>query len=102
MEKNLRIFKKKYQPKRRVENQEYENIFEVIISLNEYDVKYSARTCIDFNIRVGFWYSVKIRKGFLYSINRLEELKEKPDFSILAYDIETTKDPLKFPNPDFD
>lgn len=31
-----------------------------------------------------------------------KELLEKPEFTILAFDIETTKEPLKFPDADID
>lgn len=63
---------------------------------------YSARVCIDLNIRVSFWYELIVRKKFVVKINRKENLVEKPIFTVLAYDIETTKEPLKFPDPDID
>lgn len=35
-------------------------------------------------------------------MEKREDFVEKPEFSILAFDIETTKAPLKFPDPDID
>ncbi len=94
----MNYFKKKYKPKRKEDNFHFDDICEVLIDLREYDVKYSARVCIDYDIRVSFWYEVKISKGFVANIEKIPDMLEKPDFSILAYDIETTKEQLRFPD----
>lgn len=78
------------------------DMFSLIEDLREHDVMYSARVCIDHNIRVSFWYDLKVRKGFVQQISLNESLLEKPEFDILAFDIETTKAPLKFPTPESD
>lgn len=80
----------------------YESAFAYIEDLREHDVMYSARVAIDHNIRVSFWYDVKVRKGFVHQITPNERLLEKPDFGILAFDIETMKAPMKFPQPSTD
>ena len=95
-------FKRKYKPKKRKNADTFEDIFELIDNLYEHDLSYSARACIDNDIRVAFWYNVTVRKGFVHKIIKEEEILEKPDFSVLAFDIETTKAPLKFPDPDID
>ncbi|CCF58037.1 hypothetical protein KAFR_0D03890 [Kazachstania africana CBS 2517] len=64
-----------------------------IEDIREYDVPYHVRVSIDKNIRVGKWYKVS-SAGFL-------ECTEKVAFAdpvVLAFDIETTKPPLKFPD----
>ena len=60
--------------------------------IREYDVPYHVRVSIDKNLRVGKWYKVT-SNGFF-------EIVEKVAFAdpvVLAFDIETTKAPLKFP-----
>ncbi|KAK5774182.1 hypothetical protein RI543_004469 [Arxiozyma heterogenica] len=68
-----------------------------IEDIREYDVPYHVRVSIDKNIRVGKWYKV-LSQGFL-------ECVEKVAFAdpvVLAFDIETTKAPLKFPDANID
>jgi len=59
---------------------------------------------IDLKIFVGLWYSIKLQVGLSYSpiIERRMDLIESPDCIVFAYDIETTKLPLKFPDASFD
>lgn len=78
------------------------NVLGCIRDLREYDVSYHTRVMIDLNFRVGNWYVVGYRDRYIHQIRPLEETRERPDFIILAYDIETTKLPLKFPNADID
>lgn len=68
-----------------------------IEDIREYDVPYHVRVSIDKNIRVGKWYKIS-SKGFI-------EMTEKVAFAdpvVLAFDIETTKAPLKFPDASVD
>ncbi|CAK7894119.1 DNA polymerase epsilon catalytic subunit A [[Candida] anglica] len=68
-----------------------------IDDIREYDVPYHVRVSIDKNIRVGKWYNVYVAQ----QETSLEEDKEKIAFAdpvVLAFDIETTKAPLKFPD----
>ncbi|ODV69915.1 DNA polymerase epsilon catalytic subunit A [Hyphopichia burtonii NRRL Y-1933] len=72
-----------------------------IDDIREYDVPYHARVSIDMNIRVGKWYDVYVKHGDV----SLVEDKEKIAFAdpvVLAFDIETTKAPLKFPDAKID
>lgn len=69
--------------------------------LREYDVPYHVRVSIDKNIRVGKWYNVFALHGAV----TLEEDTEKIAFAdpvVMAFDIETTKAPLKFPDAKVD
>ncbi|GFN92313.1 DNA polymerase epsilon catalytic subunit a-like [Plakobranchus ocellatus] len=68
----------------------------------EYDVPYHVRVSIDLKIFVGHWYSVKGRGSNEIEIHRREDLVAWPDPVVLAFDIETTKLPLKFPDPQTD
>lgn len=70
--------------------------------IREYDVKYSMRVAIDLNIFVGLWYDTTVVEGVV-TIEKLPESKYAPAMPlIIAFDIETTKAPLKFPQPEED
>lgn len=72
-----------------------------IDDIREYDVPYHVRVSIDKDIRVGKWYNVYVK----HHETTLEEDKEKLAFAdpvVLAFDIETTKAPLKFPDSKID
>ena len=73
-----------------------------IIEVREYDVAYHIRCMIDLEIRCSFWYEVKVNGPLLKNITHLTEKLDKADLRILAFDIETTKQPLKFPDAKFD
>ncbi|CAG5130838.1 unnamed protein product, partial [Candidula unifasciata] len=75
---------------------------ENIVDLREYDVPYHVRVSIDLKIFVGHWYSVKGRSSQELDIQRREDLVAWPDPVVLAFDIETTKLPLKFPDSQTD
>ncbi|XP_017560564.1 DNA polymerase epsilon catalytic subunit A [Pygocentrus nattereri] len=74
-----------------------------IVDMREYDVPYHVRLSIDLKIHVAHWYNVRYR-GSAYSpeIVRRDDLVERPDPVVLAFDIETTKLPLKFPDAETD
>ncbi|KAI1232850.1 hypothetical protein IHE44_0006030 [Lamprotornis superbus] len=74
-----------------------------IVDMREYDVPYHVRLSIDLKIHVAHWYNVRYR-GSTYppEITRRDDLVERPDPVVLAFDIETTKLPLKFPDADTD
>jgi DNA polymerase epsilon subunit 1 len=75
--------------------------YESIRELREYDVSYVTRVCIDCQVRCGFWYRVQqpSSAGVSPVLNLLSELVERANPTVLAYDIECTKAPLKFPDP---
>ncbi|KAB5518121.1 hypothetical protein GE09DRAFT_514159 [Coniochaeta sp. 2T2.1] len=72
-----------------------------IVDIREYDVPYHVRVMIDLNIRVGKWYFVEAKHG-VTTIVCNEERLAMADPVIMAYDIETTKLPLKFPDAAID
>ncbi len=73
--------------------------------LREYDVPYNVRVCMDLEIRAGTWYTVSLehQEGgppIPHLSNPDIETKGTP--RVLAFDIECSKAPLKFPNPEID
>lgn len=70
---------------------------ELIYEIREYDVPFHVRVAIDKSVRVGQWYQVEARDGNV-QLTHLEERKLRADPVVLAFDIETTKDALQFPD----
>ena len=68
-----------------------------VVDIREYDVPYHVRVAIDKDIRIGKWYTVEAKHG-VTSMACIEERIQRADPVVLAYDIETTKLPLKFPD----
>ncbi|KAF2266189.1 DNA polymeras-like protein epsilon [Lojkania enalia] len=86
------------------DDQEYEkrptstiDASDFIVDMREYDVPYHVRVAIDKDIRIGKWYTVEAKHGVI-SMSCIEERLTRPDPVIMAFDIETTKLPLKFPD----
>ena len=75
---------------------------ENIVDIREYDVPYHVRVAIDLKINVGHWYMVKGHGVEPPEVQLLKEQLDRPEPVVLAYDIETTKLPLKFPDSSFD
>lgn len=95
-----------------------------IIDIREYDVPYYVRVAIDLgnwlnhvdnlshitltlgwvilDIRVGLWYTAKALPDETVIVTRRHDLVHRPDPVVLAFDIETTKLPLKFPDSSID
>ncbi len=68
-----------------------------IVDIREYDVPYHVRVAIDKDIRIGKWYTVEAKHGVI-SLSCIEERLQRAEPVVLAFDIETTKLPLKFPD----
>ncbi|KAL9109645.1 MAG: hypothetical protein Q9227_005682 [Pyrenula ochraceoflavens] len=68
-----------------------------IVDIREYDVPYHVRVTIDKDIRIGKWYTVEAKHGVV-KMTCIEERLQRADPVVLAFDIETTKLPLKFPD----
>ncbi|KAI9707557.1 MAG: DNA polymerase epsilon catalytic subunit [Candelina mexicana] len=78
------------------QNNDIADASDFIVDIREYDVPYHVRVAIDKDIRIGKWYTVEAKHG-ITSFSCLERLKHQEPV-VLAYDIETTKLPLKFPD----
>lgn len=75
-----------------------------IVDIREYDVPYHVRVSIDLKLFCGLWYDIRCRPGGLERplITSRPDLLDRPEAIVLAYDIETTKLPLKFPDAQTD
>ena len=78
------------------------DILEKIEELREDDIPYHVRCCIDKEIRCGLWYKVSYDRDNGCLLENLPEKLTKNPSTVLAFDIETTKAPLKFPDPRID
>ena len=81
-----------------------DDLMSLCIDIREYDVPYYVRVSIDNDIHVGSWYEVGCRENdggdeFCEGSVTLEkqEIIEKAQPRVLAFDIECFKQPLKFP-----
>lgn len=73
----------------------------MILDIREYDLPYHVRVSIDAKVRVGKWYQVYARHGEITLVEDPTTLAFA-DPVILAFDIETTKAPLMFPDAKID
>lgn len=73
-----------------------------VMDIREYDVPYYVRVAIDLDIRVGMWYNVKVAEDDTVTLSKRTDMVHRPDLVVLAFDIETTKLPLKFPDSEID
>ena len=75
----------------------------LLVDIREYDVPYIQRVCIDRGVRVGLWFDVIGVQGSMgVDLKQRDDLEMRPLMRTLAFDIETTKLPLKFPDAEFD
>ncbi|KAF9330439.1 DNA polymerase epsilon catalytic subunit [Podila minutissima] len=72
-----------------------------IVDIREYDIPYTIRVAIDKDIRIGLWYTVKANPNDV-DIRRQFDRVARADPVVFAFDIETTKLPLKFPDAAID
>ncbi|KAF9436997.1 DNA polymerase epsilon catalytic subunit [Entomortierella beljakovae] len=72
-----------------------------IVDIREYDVPYTIRVAIDKDIRIGLWYNVKVTHSDVELTRQLDRVA-RADPVVFAFDIETTKLPLKFPDAAID
>nr|XP_026494308.1 DNA polymerase epsilon catalytic subunit A [Vanessa tameamea] len=75
---------------------------ENILDIREHDVPYHVRVSIDMKIFCGTWYTIKSRGTETPIFTKRDDILERPDPIVLAFDIETTKLPLKFPDSQTD
>ncbi|KAJ2357938.1 DNA polymerase epsilon catalytic subunit [Coemansia sp. RSA 2618] len=74
---------------------------DAVLEMREFDVPYYLRVAIDKEIRVGLWYDVNADAHGV-TLARRDDLVQRADPVVLAFDIETTKLPLKFPDAAID
>ncbi|KAI3992351.1 hypothetical protein MKX01_030072 [Papaver californicum] len=77
------------------------NFIDCIVDLREYDVPYHVRFAIDKDIRCGQWHDVSVSSAGVI-LERRTDLLQRAEVHVCAFDIETTKLPLKFPDAEYD
>uniref|UniRef100_A0A336MSN0 DNA polymerase epsilon catalytic subunit n=1 Tax=Culicoides sonorensis TaxID=179676 RepID=A0A336MSN0_CULSO len=77
-----------------------ENPLDLILDIREHDVPHHVRVSIDLKIFSGLWYDVRCKPEMteIPMIKPRPDILDRPEPIVLAYDIETTKLPLKFPD----
>ncbi|XP_010242612.1 PREDICTED: DNA polymerase epsilon catalytic subunit A-like [Nelumbo nucifera] len=78
-----------------------QDFIDCIIDLREYDVPYHVRFAIDNDVRCGQWYDVSISSTGV-TLEKRADLLQRAEVHVCAFDIETTKLPLKFPDAEYD
>lgn len=78
-----------------------EDFMESLMDMREHDVPYVVQVAIDNDIRVGAWYEVTPDGGYI-EVSWLKDMIVKAEPRVIAFDIECTKAPLKFPDAETD
>ncbi|KAA8544223.1 hypothetical protein F0562_022235 [Nyssa sinensis] len=81
--------------------EQIQDFIDCIIDLREYDVPYHVRFAIDNDVRCGQWYDVSVSSTGVV-LERRTDLLQRAEVHVCAFDIETTKLPLKFPDAEYD
>ncbi|KAI3381274.1 hypothetical protein SNEBB_003666 [Seison nebaliae] len=87
-----------------------DNPWRHIVDLREYDIPLQQRVSTNQSINVGQWYMINGNGGDdgegapkSAQLKHMKELEDRrPQLIVCAFDIETTKEPLKFPDAKFD
>ena len=83
-----------------------DDVLDCIVDIREYDVPYTTRVAIDLELRCGAWYrTASFPTTEVFGGVKCEPLKDmlvKAEPRVLAFDIECTKAPLKFPDAEHD
>uniref|UniRef100_A0A1D2A3C0 DNA polymerase epsilon catalytic subunit n=1 Tax=Auxenochlorella protothecoides TaxID=3075 RepID=A0A1D2A3C0_AUXPR len=74
---------------------------DALLDMREHDVPHHVRFAIDTDVRCGAWYSVSAQQGRM-SLEPRPEMVQRAEARVCAFDIETTKLPLQFPNAEHD
>lgn len=76
-----------------------ENLEAGFFEVHEYDIPTAVQFATERDIHAGQWYKVTYNGD--YTLEKVESVLP-PEIRMLSFDIETTKDPLKFPDPEKD
>ncbi|CAD8196556.1 unnamed protein product [Paramecium octaurelia] len=74
------------------------DIQDQLIGVREYDVPYHCRVCIDTGLRCCKWFKFVLKERRIAECIEVKEMMSMPELKYLAFDIETYKQPLKFPD----
>ncbi|KAL6523491.1 hypothetical protein OROGR_017094 [Orobanche gracilis] len=78
-----------------------QDFIDCISDLREYDVPYHIRFAIDKDVRSGLWYDVSVSSDGV-KLERRHDLLTRAEVHVCAFDIETTKRRLIFPDAEYD
>ncbi|KAK9279688.1 hypothetical protein L1049_013368 [Liquidambar formosana] len=78
-----------------------QDFIDCISDLREYDVPYHVRFSIDNDVRCGQWYNISVSSTGVM-LEKRTDLLQRAEVHVCAFDIETTKLPLKFPDAEYD
>ncbi|KAF9618827.1 hypothetical protein IFM89_002695 [Coptis chinensis] len=92
----------------------HQDFIEYIVDLREYDIPFHVRFAIDngdfiatftsvmsFYLKCGKWYDVSVSNTGVI-LEKRTDLLQRAEVHVCAFDIETTKLPLKFPDAEID
>ncbi len=79
-----------------------DDVLSHLVDIREYDIPYLVRVCIDLEIRAGAWYTFTPNKHDIGVTLSEQDIETKAEPKYLAFDIECTKAPLKFPDSNID
>lgn len=74
------------------------DVLDSMRGLREYDVPYHCRVCIDTELRCCKWFQFTLKERRIIKCEDIKEILGMPELNYMAFDIETTKQPLKFPD----
>ncbi|GAV76364.1 LOW QUALITY PROTEIN: DNA_pol_B domain-containing protein/DNA_pol_B_exo1 domain-containing protein/DUF1744 domain-containing protein [Cephalotus follicularis] len=78
-----------------------QDFLDCIVDLREYDVPYHVRFAVDNDLRCGLWYDISVSSTGVI-LEKRTDLLQRAEVRVCAFDIETTKLPLKFPDAEYD
>ncbi|KFK43140.1 hypothetical protein AALP_AA1G085200 [Arabis alpina] len=81
--------------------QRAQDCLDSVVDLREYDVPYHVRFAIDKDVRSGQWYNVSISSTDVI-LEKRTDILQRAEVRVCAFDIETSKLPLKFPDAEYD
>lgn len=78
------------------------DLLSTLLGMREYDVPYLVRVCTDLDIRAGAWYTVTPNADNAGVVLSEKDVLTPASPTYMAFDIECTKAPLKFPDANVD
>jgi DNA polymerase epsilon subunit 1 len=76
---------------------QFHDYLDAVDDVREFDIIYYTRVMIDMEVRCGLWYEVAYRNNNTI-LKVLPDKLTSPNLKVFAFDIETAKSPLKFPD----
>ncbi|KAI3790097.1 hypothetical protein L2E82_02911 [Cichorium intybus] len=84
-----------------ISKERIQDFIDCISNIREYDAPYHVRFAINNDVRSGLWYDVNVSNDGV-KLERRHDLLQCGEVRVCAFDIETTKLPLKLPDAEYD